>query len=66
MTRAIYVSEDVALDRAGDEVKIHTVYVGDEDAEPLGRVYTVWRGAEAALELGRRMSRDRRLELVTS
>lgn len=64
--RAVFVSEDVALDRDGDEVKIHAVYVGDEDGEPLGRVYTVWRGAGAALELGRRMSRDRRLELVTS
>ena len=47
----------------GDEIPLWVVYVGDEDAEPVGKVYHS-HDFEAAGELARQMSRDRRLELI--
>jgi hypothetical protein len=47
----------------GDEIPLWVVYVGDEDAEPVGKVYRS-HNFKAAGELARQMSRDRRLELI--
>ena len=47
----------------GDEVPVWCVYVGDEEAEPVNRVYWCWT-YELALDLAQRMARDRRLELI--
>jgi hypothetical protein len=47
----------------GDEIPLWVVYVGDEDAEPVGKVYHS-HDFKAAEELARQMSRDRRLELI--
>ena len=47
----------------GDEVPAWCVYVGDEEAEPVNRVYWCWT-YELALDLAQRMARDRRLELI--
>jgi hypothetical protein len=50
-------------DPEGDEVPVWVVYVGNEDAEPVGQVYQCrsFRGAEA---LAQRMAKDRHLELI--
>ena len=47
----------------GDEIPVWLVYVGDENAEPLGKVYHS-HDFQAAENLARRMARDRRLELI--
>jgi len=47
----------------GDEIPVWFVYVGDEDAEPIGQVYKS-HDFKAAGELARQLSRDRRLELI--
>ena len=47
----------------GDEVPVWCVYVGDEEADPVNRVYWCW-SYELALDLAQRMARDRRLELI--
>jgi hypothetical protein len=47
----------------GDEVPVWCVYVGDEEAHPLHRVYWCWSYA-FALDLAQRIARDRRLELI--
>lgn len=47
----------------GDEIPLWAVYVGDEDAEPVGKVYHS-HDFKAAGELARQMARDRRLELI--
>ena len=47
----------------GDEVPVWYVYVGDEEAEPTGTVYTCFSFAFAQ-NLANRMARDRRLELI--
>ncbi len=39
------------------------VYVGDEEAEPTGTVYTCF-SFSLAQDLAQRMARDRRLELI--
>ena len=49
--------------RTGDEYPIWTVCVADEDGEPRGRVYTL-RSLSGARQLGREMSRDRRLPVA--
>jgi len=62
---AIYITEDVDYDTyLDDEVQMFHVYAGDDDAEAIGKVYTVWKGRDAAFRLGQKMARDRRLELV--
>ena len=47
----------------GDEIPVWCVYIGDADAEPTDTVYKL-HSFQAAEELARRMSRDRRLELI--
>ena len=47
----------------GDEIPTWSVYVGDEEAEPTGTVYTCF-SFSFALDLANRMARDRRLELI--
>ena len=51
------------LNSEGEEIPVWIVYIGNEDAEPLGTVYRChsFSGAEG---LARRISQDRRLELV--
>lgn len=51
------------VDREGDEIPIWFVYIGDEDAEPVGTVYR-FHNCQAAKRLAGKMSIDRRLELV--
>ena len=47
----------------GDEIPVWLVYVGDEEAEPTDTVYK-FHNFKAAEELAKRMSHDRRLELI--
>jgi len=47
----------------GDEIPVWVVYVGDEDASPIGKVYTVGSYAYAA-SLARSIARERNLELI--
>jgi hypothetical protein len=62
---AVYIIDDVDYDTyLDDEAQIFHVYVGDDDAEPVGKTYTVRRGRAAAISLGEKIARDRRLELV--
>jgi hypothetical protein len=48
---------------AGDEIPVWFVYIGDEDAEPIGQVHKL-HDFKVAGELARQMSHDRRLELI--
>ncbi len=50
-------------DQEGEEIPVWFVYVGDEEAEPVGKTYTClsFNQAEA---LAQRMAKDRRLELI--
>jgi hypothetical protein len=50
-------------DREGEEIPIWVVYVGDEDAAPVGTVYTC-HNFKSAETLAQRMARDRQLELI--
>ena len=50
-------------DRDGEEVPAWTVYVGDADAEPTGKVYTLHNFKSAEL-LAHQMASDRRLDLI--
>ena len=50
-------------DHEGEEIPVWIVYVGDEDAEPVGTVYHVYNFARAQA-LAERMAKDRRLELI--
>jgi len=47
----------------GDEIPVWFVYVGDEEAEPTDTVYK-FHNFPAAEQLAKRMSHDRRLELI--
>jgi hypothetical protein len=47
----------------GDEIPVWFVYIGDEEMEPVGKVYR-FHDYAAAAELARQISRDRGLELV--
>ena len=47
----------------GDEIPVWFVYVGDAEAEPTDTVYAC-HNFQAAETLARRMSQDRRLELI--
>jgi hypothetical protein len=49
--------------RDGDEIPVWFVYVGNEDAGPVGKVYTC-HDYHAADQLARKMAQDRRLELI--
>jgi len=50
-------------DHDGDEIPMWVVYIGDEDANPIGTVYHLGSYAYAAT-LARSMSRERNLELI--
>jgi len=50
-------------DHDGEECPLWVVYEGDENAEPVGKVYHL-HDFQAAEDLARQMSRDRRLELI--
>ncbi|MEI7935196.1 MAG: hypothetical protein WCK27_00775 [Verrucomicrobiota bacterium] len=50
-------------DREGDEISVWFVYVGDKEAEPVGKVYRCNSFAPAQ-SLAQRMAKDRRLELI--
>jgi hypothetical protein len=47
----------------GSQIPVWFVYIGDDEAEPTDTVYKL-HSFKAAEELARRMSRDRRLELI--
>jgi len=49
--------------RDGDEIPVWFVYVGDKDAAPVGTVYKP-HNFKSAEGLAKRMSHDRRLELI--
>ena len=50
-------------DGEGDEIPSWCVYIGNEEAEPVGKVYRFHDYASADT-LARRMARDRRLEFI--
>jgi len=50
-------------DHEGEEIPVWIVYVGDEEAEPVGTVYQVHNFARAQA-LAERIAQDRRLELI--
>ena len=50
-------------DGEGDEIASWCVYVGNEEAEPVGKVYRFHDYASADT-LARRMAKDRRLEFI--
>jgi hypothetical protein len=50
-------------DREGEEIPVWFVYVANEDAEPIGRVYRCHSFGPAEA-LAKRMAKDRRLELI--
>jgi len=50
-------------DHEGEEIPVWCVYVGDEEAEPVNRVYWCWT-YELARDLAQRIAQDRRLELI--
>lgn len=64
MTRratAIYAAgPDSATDRYGDEYPVWSVFAGDDDGEPTGKIYTTF-SIGAAEDLARKMGRDRNL-----
>jgi hypothetical protein len=62
--RAVYFDgPQSARDAEGEEIPAWIVYVGDEDAEPVGQVYTLHHFQSAEL-LAHRMAEDRRLDLI--
>ena len=50
-------------DREGEEIPVWVVYVGDQDAEPVGTVYHC-HDFKAAESLAKRIAHDRNIELV--
>ena len=50
-------------DREGEEIPVWFVFVGDEEAEPLGKTYKCFSFPQAE-SLAHRMSEDRHLELI--
>ena len=62
--RAVYFDGPQSdRDPEGEEIPAWVVYVGDEDAEPTGQVYTLHHFKSAEL-LAHRMAEDRRLDLI--
>ena len=62
--RAVYFDGPQSdRDQEGEEVPAWVVYVGDEDADPIGQVYTLHHFQSAEL-LAQRMAEDRRLDLI--
>ena len=62
---AIYFGADTDIDTydSGDEIDIFYVYAGDDDAEPIGKVYTS-RNFKRMRTLAENMAAERKLELV--
>ena len=52
-----------AQDHEGDEIPCWYIFVGDEDAQPVGKVYRCYSFAPAQ-SLAERMAKDRKLELI--
>ena len=52
-----------AQDHEGEGTHAWHVFVGDKEAEPVGKVYTCYSFG-AAQALAQRMARDRKLELI--
>ena len=50
-------------DHEGEEIPVWIVYVGTEEADPVGTVYHVYSFARAQ-GLAQRIAQDRRLELI--
>ncbi len=50
-------------DAEGEEIPVWVVYIGNEEADPVGHVYTV-HSFPRAQALAKRMAEDRRLELI--
>lgn len=61
-TAVFFAGPEAAQDKYGDEYPEWAVYAGDDDAEPVGKCYTV-TSYERGLALARNMARDRRLPL---
>ena len=62
--RAVYLDGPQSdRDQDGEEIPAWVVYVGDADAEPVGRIYTLHHFASAE-HLAYRMAEDRRLDLI--
>lgn len=55
--------DDVNQDRYGDEYRTWHVAVTDQDFEPIGKIYNC-STRNVALNLGEKMSKDRKLEFV--
>jgi hypothetical protein len=61
---AVYINAEADFDtRLDDEVLVFSVYVGDDDAEIVGKVYTC-SSENSAWNLAEKIARDRRLALV--
>jgi hypothetical protein len=56
---AVFISQDVDVNYDYDEMDVWHIYVGDEDANALGKTYTS-TSADRAFELGQKMSRESR------
>ncbi len=50
-------------DADGEEIPVWSVYVGDQDADPVGQVYTC-HSYRVAVQLAARIAEDRRLKCV--
>ena len=50
--------------REGDEIPVWSVFVGDDEGIPVGRVYHIHSFAKAEA-LAQAMAKDRQLELIT-
>ena len=62
--RAVYLDGPQSdRDQDGEEIPAWVVYVGDADAEPTGRIYTLHHFQSAEL-LAYQMATDRRLDLI--
>ena len=62
--RAVYFDGPQSdQDQDGEEIPAWVVYVGDEEADPVGTVYTLHHFKSAEL-LAYRMAEDRRLDLI--
>lgn len=62
--RAVYLDGPQSdRDQDGEECPAWRVYVGDADAEPVGKIYTLHHFKSAEL-LAHRMAEDRRLDLI--
>jgi hypothetical protein len=62
--RAVYFDGPQSdRDQDGEEIPAWVVYIGDDEAEPTGQVYTLHHYKSAEL-LAHQMASDRRLDLI--